>query len=373
VRKTRIWIFLASVLVASSGVTEEAHNQADELTKHAEGVLKLDSAQREAAGVLTASIQRLVLTNEIIAPGEVYLNAYRTAKVTPRIAAQVIKRQVKLGDVVKRDQPLVLLSSVEMAKAQGELLVAEREWMRVESLGKEVVSERRFVEAKAARQLARAKVLAFGITPKQVAALLRGDSAALADGRFELPSPIDGTVISDEFIVGEIIVPGRVLFEITDESVMWVEARLAPEDARQVTSGTLARIGVDDIWLEGAVAKVHHGLDETTRTMAVRIEVENRGDVLHRDQFVEVRLQVSTGEKVLAVPSEAIILLNGTPTLFRVEGDEVRPQSVEVEVSRGDWTEIIAGVSEGDEVVVKGAFFVKSLILKSQLGEGHVH
>ncbi|MCI0401480.1 MAG: efflux RND transporter periplasmic adaptor subunit [Gammaproteobacteria bacterium] len=370
--KTKFWVFLASVLLASSGVTEEIHNQGDELTKHTVGMLKLDSAEREAAGVITTSIQRLVLTNEIIAPGEVYLNAYRTAKVTPRIAAQVIERRVKLGDDVKRDQPLVLLSSVEMAKAQGDLLVAEREWMRVENLGKEVVSERRFVEAKAARQLARAKVLAFGMTPKQVAALLRDETGALADGRFELLAPIDGTVISDGFIVGEIIEPGRGLFEITDESVMWVEARLPPEDARQVTSGTLAGIGVGDRWLEGTVAKVHHGLDETTRTIAIRIEVKNRGDVLHREQFVEVRLQVSTGEKVIAVPSEAIVLLNGTPTLFTVEGDEVRPQSVEVGAIRGDWTEIIAGLSAGDEVVVKGAYFVKSLILKSELGEGHV-
>ena len=51
--------------------------------------------------------------------------------MSPRVAAQVIARHVKLGENVKKGQALVTLSSVDMAKAQGELLIASAEWKRV--------------------------------------------------------------------------------------------------------------------------------------------------------------------------------------------------------------------------------------------------
>ena len=57
-------------------------------------------------------------------PGEVVINAYRSARVTTRITAQVVARHVTLGNHVEPGQPLVTLSSVEMAEAQGMLIVA---------------------------------------------------------------------------------------------------------------------------------------------------------------------------------------------------------------------------------------------------------
>jgi len=63
------------------------------------------------------------------------LNEYKTTSVTPRVSSQVVKRHVKLGDVITIGQPLVTLSSVEMATAQGNLLVTSREWQRVKKTG----------------------------------------------------------------------------------------------------------------------------------------------------------------------------------------------------------------------------------------------
>ncbi len=356
---------------AAGGHKDEGHAEGGH---EEEGVLEMDAARRAAQGVVTARAERRALADVITAPAEVVVNLYRSAQVTPRIAAQVTARHARLGDTVATGRPLVTLSSVEMAEAQGQLLVADREWKRVRKLGRKVVSERRYIEAQVTRQQAWARVLAYGMTRAQIKALLQQGDASRATGSFDLVSPQDGTVISDDFIVGELAEPGTVLFEISDESVLWVEAKLNPEDAARVAIGAPARIKAgDDAWLEGKVIQRHHRLDETTRTQAIRIEVDNRDDRLHPGQFVEAAIQSGKAAPVVAVPGEAVVLFQGSPTVFKVEGDELHPQPVETGVTRAGFTAIRAGLEEGEEIVVKGAFLIKSLLLKSQMGEGHAH
>ena len=310
-----------------------------------------------------------------MAPGEVELNAYRTAQVTPRISAQIIARHAKLGEQVKKGQPLVTLSSVAMAEAQGSLLEADVEWKRVKKLGRKVVSEKRYIAAQVARQQAYARVRAYGMTPAQIKALLQHGDASRATGEFKLLAPQDGTVIRDDFVVGEFIEPGRVLFEISDESTLWVEAQLPPALAARIREGAAARVRPDGgtAWVSGRVVQRHHRLDETTRTQSLRIRIDNRDDLLHPGQFVEVKVQTGQGRPVVAVPRDAVVLMQGSFVVFKVEGDELHPQPVETGVTRAGWTEIRAGLAEGEEVVTRGAFLLKSLLLKSQMGEGHAH
>ena len=106
-------------------------------------VLRGRPEQQEMAGVVVEVLQPRDIVNELRAPGEIQLNAYATSRVAPRIAAQVLERQARLGDSIEKGQALVMLSSVEMAQAQGDLQVAEREWRRVSKLGRDVVSEQR--------------------------------------------------------------------------------------------------------------------------------------------------------------------------------------------------------------------------------------
>jgi len=230
------------------------------------------------------------------------------------------------------------------------------------------------VEAQVAYQQAQAKVRAFGMTSGQVKVLARQNDVSKATGSFKLLAPQDGTVTSDDFVIGEVIVPGRVLFEITDESTIWVEARLSPEDASGVTLGTKARVSRDGKqWLEGEVIQLHHRLDERTRTQSVRLQINNANEKLHPGQFVEVALLIGDGTMKLAVLQKAIVLMDGDPAVFKLNGDDIRPQAIETGETYGDWTEVKAGLTTGDEIVVQGAFLIKSLLLKSQMGEGHTH
>jgi membrane fusion protein, heavy metal efflux system len=338
------------------------------------GVVEMDAAERKKQDVKTAILGQRALAEEVIVPGEVTLDLYRTAQITPRIPAQTMQRHVRLGDKVEEGQSLVTLSSVEMADAQGALIVTSREWTRVAKLGRGVVSERRFIEAQVAAQQARAKVEAYGMTETQIDAFAAKGDASKATGSFDLLAPQAGTIIRDDFIIGEVVEPGRVLFEISDESNAWVEARLTPEQAGHVEPGASARISLDGSdWREGRIIQIRHALDETTRTLSVRIEVDNSDDELHPGQFVSAAVNIGETTTVLAVPAEAIVLMDGSQTLFKVEGDELHPTPIETGVNRGGWVEVTGGVNEGEEIVVSQLFLLKSLILKSKMGSGHGH
>ena len=370
----KLWALCSCLaVIAPAYAQEDGHDEHGE--EEGGGAIEMTLDERASAGVTVEAIARRALSESVRLPGEVVSNAYRSARVTTRIPAQVVARHVRLGDHIDAGQRLLTLSSVEMAEAQGELIVADREWQRVRSLGRDAVSGRRYTEAQVARQQAFGRVVAYGMTESQALALTQSDDAGTATGIFDLLAPQAGTVLQDDFIIGELIEPGRVLINISDESVMWVEARTVPSAMPQFDDGARARVSFDRIiWLEGSVIQRHHLLDESTRTQGFRIEVDNAGDRLHPGQFVEVEIVTGTGAPVLAVPSAAVTLIGGAPTVFRLEdGAEFHAEEIEAGPTVGDWTVIHGGLSAGDEVAVAGVFHLKSLLLKSTLGEGHAH
>ena len=87
--------------------------------------LALDAKAIKDAGIVLDKVAVRSLADELKAPGEVKVDAYSTVLVSPRVESQVLARKATLGDVVKMGQPLVVLSSVQVAETQGALIVAE--------------------------------------------------------------------------------------------------------------------------------------------------------------------------------------------------------------------------------------------------------
>lgn len=331
--------------------------------------LKLDASAVKEAGIVIATVQSRAFADELKAPGEVKIDAYATVLVSPRIDSQVVARKARLGDLVKVGEPLVTLSSVDVAETEGALIVAEQDWQRIASLGPQAVSARRYNETKVQRDQARAKLLAYGMSEGQIQAVLRSGSAK-ADGSYALLSPIAGRITSDEFLVGERIQPGRTLFTIVDEDAVWVEAQLPPADAEKVSSGDTARILAHDASFPGIVLQRSHQTSERTRTVFVRIKVSNAKDALHPGELVDARIAITGGEQVLAVPSDAVVLLQNQPTVFIDQGQgRFEPAPVVTGETRQEWVEIKEGLKAGTSYVREGAFALKARLLRSQLGE----
>jgi cobalt-zinc-cadmium efflux system membrane fusion protein len=364
-----VWI-TAALLAASLAFAAEEKKPA--AADHGdENPLIVDVATQKQLGIVTAPVTAQALTDELRAPGEVKANAYATTLVSPRIPAQIVRRHAKLGDSVKAGQALVTLSSVEVAEAQGALIVAGRDWSRVKELGAEAVSAKRYTESQVARDQAYAKLRAYGVSEDEISALMRQGSNR-ANGEFALAAPQAGRITTDDFIVGERVEPGKILFTLVDESRVWVEAQLAPDAAERVQAGTAVRVVAHDQTVSGAVVQLSHRTTEASRTTPIRIEVPNEHDALHPGEFVETFIATRGTTNVLGVPNDAVVQLQGQPTVFKaVANGQFEPTPIQAGETRGARTVIKQGLAAGDVVVVEGAYVLKARLLKSQLGEGH--
>ena len=366
---SRVVVFTL-VISLTSETAKGQHD--DEHENEVEEFVSLTQDEWEEAQIETEVVELRRLRASVTLPAEVVVNGYRSARVTPKIPAVVESRHVQLGDVVEVGDPLASLSSVEMAEAAGELMLAAYEWRLVQELGREAVSGRRYTEAETAERKAVAKVLAYGLTESQADALSTSDDPHTFSGRFDLLAPRAGTVFSDNFVIGELVEPGRVLVEIVDESSVWVEARAS--ELPDVERGTSANVLIDSgRILEGHVVQRHHRLDEATRTQALRIEVNNVDDLLHPGQFVNVEIESGMTAPVLSVRRSAVTLLEGSESVFRLEGDEFHPIHISGVGYVGDRVIVESGLRPGDIVAMTGVFHLKSLLLKSSLGSGHAH
>ena len=125
----------------------------------------------------------------------------------------------------------------------------------------------------------------------------------------------------------------------------------------------------------GALDRLGGTIDEATRTIRARVVVDNRDGALRAGMFARVRLQLDGEATAIVVPEEALLEDEGRPFLFvraTTPGDAeyfvrrpVRPgRSAEGRV------EILAGLQEGQTIVTKGAFLLKSDVLRAKMGAG---
>ncbi|MBS0215307.1 MAG: efflux RND transporter periplasmic adaptor subunit [Proteobacteria bacterium] len=328
----------------------------------------MDDTALKAAGIRLETVQASQVSGSIRAPGEVLDSAYGTTLITPRVESLVVRRHAKLGDEVRAGAPLVTLASVQVSDAQADLRVAEQEYRRVSALGPEAVAGRRITEARVALDRARAKAQAYG---------LPGSASGTVNGQFTLFAPHAGRITEDDFVIGERIEPGKALYRLVNESVVWVDARLAPGTAPRIEPGHDATIVFNGRQLAGKVLRSAHRTSDATRNASVRIEVANRDDILHAGDFVEVILKADSEDAVtnraaseLSVPAGAIVQLQGDSVVFRRDAKGViEPVPVRTGETLGERTVIREGLKAGDTVVVDGAFKLKAQMLKSQLGE----
>jgi len=122
--------------------------------------------------------------------------------------------------------------------------------------------------------------------------------------------------------------------------------------------------------LDGIVIQKYHQLNETTRTIPVRIEVKTPGDHIHNGEFVECRLQIGTIENAMAVPNTALYQGADKSWAVFVQESPTRYKRVPVQIKEdlGEQS-VIEGVSSGANVVTEGAFYLNSELAKASFAE----
>ena len=334
--------------------------------QHTQETINLTPKSLNLADIQVETLKPINLQKVVIVPGEIVSDRDNSAIIAPRIQAQVVKRLVNVGQQVTKGQPLVELSSVEVADAQAQLLINANEWSRMKTLGTKIVTKKTYEETQIKFQQSFAKLLAYGLTTQQIQNFIESKAAHKADGNFTLLSPIDGTVAEADIVLGQMLNPGTKIFEITDESRLWVNALLSADNSDNIQIGNAAVVKTGKKSVQGTVIQVHHQLDTITRTQIVRILIPNRDDKFHAGEFVTCHIAIGTKGNVLTLPMDAILRSEDGDNFVFVETQPGKFMAKEIQVRyRQNGKAIISGLEQGTKVVVKGAFFIQSQALKA--------
>jgi len=350
------------------------------------GVVKLTPAQVKQGGIVTTLLKQQNQMKIIQAPGLVAFNGYGLADITTLVDAMVHSRHVYLGDKVIKGQELVTLNSTVLAQAEANYLKAraehrrsKQELARLKKLAKQkIVSQARLQQVESTYQsthanfaAAKATLFSYGLNRQDVNHLLKQE----AYGLLTLRAPHAGTVVADDFRLGQHIPAGNRLMQIVDESHVWVEVKVPEvrlvDIAVNQTSSVILR-GSNQRYT-GHVMSIHHALDPITRTAGVRLSIQNNNDQLHPGMFVRASIAIASGEKSLLISDQAI-QRQGSELIVFVEEEPGHFERREVKVSKSNMglVSILEGVKTGELVVVKGAFVLASELAKAGF-EVHNH
>ena len=349
------------LLITSISFAEQDH---DEHGGHSDGhdeeatSVTLTQEQQNLVNVKVEALTARNYDYNIYAPAEIQANGYTSYLVSPRVDSVVMKRHKALGDHVQIGDKLVTLFSESVAQAQATLKVNSAEWKRVKQLGRKAVGANRFIKAQNDYELARARLLAFGLSKEAL-----NNSKTL--GEYTLVAQRSGAILSDDFQQGQRVEAGHALMLLSDESQLWVEARVQATVQLNLPIGTLAQVKVGNKFYAAKVSQEAHTIDEKTRTRIIRLLIDNPNDTLHPGEFADVYFKISTKKAITAVPENALMRTADGDWAVFIETEHNQFASQEVELGRvlGDYHEI-SGLELGTKIVTQGAFFVASEIAK---------
>ncbi|OEZ88498.1 cobalt-zinc-cadmium resistance protein CzcB [Janthinobacterium sp. HH104] len=328
-----------------------------------DGSIAVDKMSPLRQRLQIAPVQEQEIATQTQAPGSIEAMPEKLVKITPPLAGRITRLQRSLGDSVKAGEPLFTLDSAELSaayaddsKAKSILLQARQELERQKTLfDAEIAARKEYEAAQAAYDQAGSDARASADKLAQYGADARGTRRARRD--YVLRSPIAGTVIAMEGAQGgywnDINAP---VMTVADLSTVWLSASVAERDLAQVAVGQTASISVD-AWpgkaFEGKVAYVGAVLDPETRTVKVRVAIDNRAGAFKPGMFAHAGF-AGAGRRALLVPAAAV-LQSGPSTRVMVERSPLRfePRTVQVGASHGEQVEIVSGLRAGERIVVK--------------------
>ena len=360
--------------VASDTHSEEKSQSAEEKR------IKLTPEEQERAGIKLEQTAPRALENVVSVTATIRPNQDRLAKVAPRVEGRIVRVMVSLGDAVRAGQALAVMDSIAIGEAQSALLqaeasqrVAQADFRRAESLSaEEIIPRRDLLKARGEFEKTSAELRA-----AQDKLRLLGGAASTggrAESTFSLNAPLAGTVIQKKATVGELGTPSDALFTVADLSTVWIEANLTEDVLAKVRVGAAAAVTVGAYPGErfgGRVAYVASMQDKDSRTVAARIEVANKDGRLKPEMFANATIAVGGQKEAISVPDEAILLLQGQPTIFVAENGSFESRAVETGEKLGGRTTVKSGLKAGEQVVAGGAYALKARLLKSQIGDSH--
>ncbi len=344
------------------------------------GFVRVPASVMKSGLFKTTTAERQELAVPIDLTGEISFDERRVGHVSTQVEGIIKRVHVALGDQVKKDQPLLEVESVTVGEGQSAyqeakamLDLARRNYERVSELRKEnIASGKEYLQAK--QELEAAQIRAQGARSKLTRLGTRG-----ASGRVVLRAPIDGMVLVMHAVSGEVARSQEALVTIGDNTALWVWADLYERDIAAVKRGQATRRLAATVSVKaypgegfpGLVDLISPAMDESSRTVKVRVELKNPDGRLLSGMFANVKVFLPEAEGTMALPRQAVLEDEGRSFVFvHYQGDDFVRRPVEVGRKWAGWVEIKKGIEPSQNVVADGAFLMKSDVLRSKMGAG---
>ena len=309
-RLTFVSVILAAGLVSglSSCSKETGEEEKKESENHEQNVVALKKENLEHAQINTEPVVIGNIETTLKAAGRVTENSNKTAKISTTLEGRLIKINVDLNDRVKPGDVLGLVQTPEL-------------------LGKPL----------------------------------------------ELKAPLDGVIIERDASVGELVGKDKEIFTISDPTDLWVIAEIKERDIGAVKVGQDASFSViayPGERFHGNVVRAGNVVEAESRTLEVRIEVQNREGKLKPGMFADVEIITDVIHGVIVISDAALQTDENNQIVFVSLGDlRFEKRVVKLGLERGGRVQVLGGVKEGEKVVTEGSFILKSELLKGEMGE----
>lgn len=349
----------------------------------ASGIVRLTPEAVAGAGLEVRPVARGEFRLHKDFPGTVQPNENELAEITTMVRGRVVDVYVDVGQDVTAGAPLAQLDSSELALAQSSYLKArakaheaELAFERARDLfqGKAISQaefQKREAEVKSARAEAReaqARLRVLGMREEDIERL---DREQTLRSSVPIRAPFDGRVISRNITRGEVVETSHKLFSVANLSNVWVIANVPEKDVRLIHHGQPVEIRLTAYPQEvfdGTITYIGDVLDPATRTMRLRVVAPNPDRRLKPEMFAVVRIYTNAEPGVLSVPLAAVQRVQNDSVVFvRLDERSFEARPVKLGEESGEVVKVQDGLHEGEPVVTKGAFLLKSELVRHQL------
>ncbi|HTE87810.1 MAG TPA: efflux RND transporter periplasmic adaptor subunit [Terriglobales bacterium] len=325
------------------------------MTPSQPGTVVLPAVQQQLIGVRTTEVKFAPLGQAIRTVGTITYDERKLTQVNLRVSGWIRKVFVDaVGKSVHKGEPLLTVYSPDLLATQEEYLLALR--------SEDQLAGSPLPEAKQGAQAliasARERLRLWDVTDHQIAELERRGKA---DPVITIYAPASGIVLKRDALPGKYAEPGTTLYELADLSTVWVYADVYESQLADVKPNQEA-IATFDAYpgttFEGKVQYIYPSVNETTRTVRVRLELPNRKLQLKPGMYGNVVIQTDQQER-LVLPKEAVLDTGIRQIVFVDQGKGMYvPTEVKLGRRGEDKVEVLAGVKEGDRVVMSANFLL---------------
>lgn len=321
--------------------------------------VKINPATEQNMGVRTALVRRMDFNRNIRVLGKVDYNEERRYIVSARISGWIEKLRINYtGKPVKKGQTLLEIYSPDLVTTQQEFLLAIK--------NREILRNSTYPEIKKGAESlltsARQRLLNWDIPNAEINKL---EESGIVRKTLKLTSPASGVVIHKNAIEGAYVKEGMSLYEIADLSLIWVYASVYDNELPWIREGQEAEMELSYApgkKLRGKISYIYPYLNEKTRDVKVRIEFPNPELLLKPGMYTNVNIKTSPIRDAIVIPTEAVIRSGQRNLVFISRGKgRFQPREVGIgEESNDGQIRIVAGLKEGEEIVVSAQFLLDS-------------